>query len=165
VSGDLRVRYHGDLARVEIAADALEHWLAPGARDVLRNSVRSAGFARVALDARGFRSGSLNVLGGVVAEPLVRARSGTGAGDAEGLTRELRGRGLACDVEGRERLAVLTWAEPGPRDPLAEARTRADVIEAARGYGFTHVAVDLAPDGTGRVVDGPAAPDATVRRG
>ena len=85
VSGDLRVRYHGDLARVEIAADALEEWLAPSARDALRDAVLSAGFARVALDVRGFRSGSLNVLGGVVAEPLVRARSGISAGDAEGL--------------------------------------------------------------------------------
>src|SRR5215212_5270230 len=80
VSGDLRVRYHGDLARVEIAADALDEWLAPSARDALRNAVLSAGFARVALDVCGFRSGSLNVLGGVVAEPLVRARSGVGMG-------------------------------------------------------------------------------------
>src|SRR3954470_23413201 len=31
VSGDLRVRYHGDLARIEIAADALDDWLAPSA--------------------------------------------------------------------------------------------------------------------------------------
>ena len=61
---------------------------------MLRTAVLSAGFARVALDVRGFRSGSLNVLGGVVAEPLVRARSGVGAGDADGLTRELRERGL-----------------------------------------------------------------------
>jgi hypothetical protein len=59
----------------------------------------------------------------------------------------------------------LTWSERGPRDPLADARTRAVVIEAARRYGFTHVAVDLASDVTGRVVDGPTAPDATVRRG
>ena len=165
VSGDLRVRYHGDLARIEIAADALDEWLAPSARDALRDAVLSAGFARVALDVRGFRSGSLNVLGGVVAEPLVRARSGISAGDADGLTRELRGRGLACDIEGRERLGVLTWSERGPRDPLAEAQTRAVVIEAARGYGFTHVAVDLATAVAGRIVDDPTAPDATVRRG
>jgi hypothetical protein len=34
----------------------------------LRDAVRGAGFARAALDLRGFRSGSLNVLAGVRSE-------------------------------------------------------------------------------------------------
>jgi uncharacterized protein len=68
VNGDLRVRHHGDLARVELAPGHLDRWLAPAARDQLVAAVREAGFARVALDLRGFRSGSLNVLGGVRAE-------------------------------------------------------------------------------------------------
>ena len=65
IEGDLRVRYHDDLARIELAPDALEAWLAaePSAR--LAAAVRGAGFARVAIDLRGFRSGSLNVLHGV----------------------------------------------------------------------------------------------------
>jgi uncharacterized protein len=159
VSGDLRVRYHGDLARIEIAADALDAWLAPDARLALRSAVVSAGFARVALDARGFRSGSLNVLGGVVAEPLVRARSSFDAGDAGGLTRELRRLGFTCEVEGRQRLAVLTWP-PSEDDGLAESSARTTVIDAARGFGFTHVAIDL-----GLAVGGPAGTDAAVRRG
>jgi len=63
VAGDLRVRHHGDLARVELAADALDTWLAaPNLRALVR-AVRDAGFARVSVDLRGFRSGSLNVLG------------------------------------------------------------------------------------------------------
>lgn len=66
VSGDLRVRHHGDLARIELAASELDRWLAPAARRALASAVReAAGFARVALDLRGFRSGSLNVLHGV----------------------------------------------------------------------------------------------------
>jgi uncharacterized protein len=65
VAGDLRVRYHGDLARVELAPDQLDAWLAPAARARLAAAVRGAGFTRVAIDLRGFRSGSLNVLGGV----------------------------------------------------------------------------------------------------
>lgn len=65
VTGDLRVRHHGDLARVEIPPELLDTWLAPGAREALVAAVRGAGFARVAVDLRGFRSGSLNVLGGV----------------------------------------------------------------------------------------------------
>jgi uncharacterized protein len=67
VTGDLRVRYHGDLARVELGRDALAEWMAPERRRAMARAVRAAGFARVALDLRGFRSGSLNVLGGVVA--------------------------------------------------------------------------------------------------
>ena len=68
VSGDLRVRYHDDLARVELSKSELPQWIAPAARARLRDAVRGAGFGRVALDLAGFRSGSLNVLGGVVPE-------------------------------------------------------------------------------------------------
>jgi uncharacterized protein len=68
VRGELRVRYHGDLARVELSAVDLEQWLAPDAARKLRDAIRhAAGFARVAVDLRGYRSGSLNVLAGVTA--------------------------------------------------------------------------------------------------
>jgi uncharacterized protein len=68
VRGDLRVRHHGALARVELGGAELEAWLAPERQRALRDAiVRAAGFTRVALDLRGFRSGSLNVLGGVAA--------------------------------------------------------------------------------------------------
>jgi uncharacterized protein len=65
VTGDLRVRYHDDLARVELAPDMLDVWTEPDRAAVLAAAVRGAGFARVAVDLRGFRSGSLNVLAGV----------------------------------------------------------------------------------------------------
>ncbi|HKN67000.1 MAG TPA: ATP-dependent sacrificial sulfur transferase LarE [Gemmatimonadaceae bacterium] len=68
VEGDLRVRYHGDLARIELPAGDVGRWLAPAAAERLRAAVVAAGFTRVALDLRGFRSGSLNVLGGVRAD-------------------------------------------------------------------------------------------------
>ena len=73
IDGDLRVRFHGDLARVELAPNELCRWLEPGSAERLRRAVIGAGFARVAIDLRGFRSGSLNVLGGVVAEDTQRA--------------------------------------------------------------------------------------------
>ena len=66
IAGDLRVRHHGDLARVELAPGELERWLGADVTS-LREAVREAGYARVALDLRGFRSGSLNILGGVTA--------------------------------------------------------------------------------------------------
>jgi len=65
ITGDLRVRFHDDLARVELAPGELSAWLAPDRLALLTATVSQAGFARVALDLRGFRSGSLNVLHGV----------------------------------------------------------------------------------------------------
>jgi uncharacterized protein len=62
ITGNLRVRHHGDLARVEIDAGSLSQWRDGAAFESLANAVRLAGFERVELDPRGFRSGSLNVL-------------------------------------------------------------------------------------------------------
>lgn len=67
ITGDLRVRDHGDTARIELAPPELDHWLAADAAGRIHAAVADAGFRRVVLDLRGFRSGSLNVLGGVVA--------------------------------------------------------------------------------------------------
>ena len=142
VEGDMRVRYHGDLARVELGRDVLDAWLARGARERIAAAVTSAGFDRVAIDVRGFRSGSLNVLGGVVAEPLVRARSAT-AGDATGLSDALRRSALDFDVQARDRLAVLRSGDAHVTDKLCAADVRRTVIDVARGHGFTHVGVEL----------------------
>ena len=68
VNGNLRVRYHGDMARVELDPSELDTWLEPAASVRLAAAVRAAGFTRVLIDLRGFRSGSLNVLSGVVVE-------------------------------------------------------------------------------------------------
>lgn len=65
IEGDLRVRHHGDLARVELSRAVLDRWLEPGHLARLHAAVAAAGFARVCVDLRGFRSGSLNVLEGV----------------------------------------------------------------------------------------------------
>jgi uncharacterized protein len=65
VTGDLRVRHHDDLARVELGVEELARWLEPERLGSLRDAIMASGFARVAIDLRGFRSGSLNVLHGV----------------------------------------------------------------------------------------------------
>jgi uncharacterized protein len=154
VVGDLRVRYHDDLARIELHAEMLDAWLQPNARTSLAGAVLAGGFDVVAVDLRGFRSGSLNVLGGVVAEPLVRARASSGTGDAEGLTHALRQLEVTCDVIARARLGVIRCAEQRNIDQLIDAGCRMAVVEMARGFGFTHVAVEIEP----------AARDAAVRR-
>jgi uncharacterized protein len=65
IRGNLRVRHHGELARVEMDRELLSHWSAGAALDALVAAVRAAGFARVEVDPRGFRSGALNVLANV----------------------------------------------------------------------------------------------------
>jgi pyridinium-3,5-biscarboxylic acid mononucleotide sulfurtransferase len=55
----LRVRHHGDLGKLELAADELERALEPGQRAAIAAAIRSAGYARTAIDLEPFRSGSL----------------------------------------------------------------------------------------------------------
>jgi uncharacterized protein len=62
VSGNLRVRHHGEHARVEMDRNLLPRWRESSALQSLIDAVQEAGFATVELDVRGFRSGSLNVL-------------------------------------------------------------------------------------------------------
>jgi uncharacterized protein len=64
VQGNLRVRHFGELARVELDPGALTYWGASPACDALTAAVRRAGFRRVELDPRGYRSGALHVLTG-----------------------------------------------------------------------------------------------------
>jgi uncharacterized protein len=73
VSGNLRVRHHGDVARVELDLPELERWRDADRSAQLRDAVRPPRFASVELDPRGFRSGSLNVLAGVVTDSRERA--------------------------------------------------------------------------------------------
>jgi uncharacterized protein len=56
----LRVRYHDQLARIEVAKDELEQAFA--ARDAIAKAGKAAGFTFVALDLAGYRAGSLNQL-------------------------------------------------------------------------------------------------------
>ncbi len=56
--GQLRVRHHGDAARLEVEPDALDEVVSR--RDEVVAAVRAAGFTFVSLDLEGFRSGSLN---------------------------------------------------------------------------------------------------------
>ncbi len=59
----LRVRYHrGDVARIEVAAEAIQRFADPQFRRELIEYFKSLGFKYVSLDLEGFRSGSLNAV-------------------------------------------------------------------------------------------------------
>ena len=55
-----RVRYHGEVARIEVEASEIGRMLDVGIREAVDCELKKIGFRFVALDLRGFRSGSLN---------------------------------------------------------------------------------------------------------
>ena len=57
---ECRVRHHADLARIEVPAGEVARLAAPELRTRVDAHLRELGFRYVALDLRGFRSGSLN---------------------------------------------------------------------------------------------------------
>ncbi len=59
----LRVRYHkGDVARIEVAPEALQQFADDDFRREAVEHLKSVGFKYVSLDLEGFRSGSLNAV-------------------------------------------------------------------------------------------------------
>lgn len=56
----VRVRSHGRLARVEVAADRIEMLARPEVRRQVHDRLRQLGYAYVTLDMEGYRTGSLN---------------------------------------------------------------------------------------------------------
>ena len=56
----VRVRYHGDVARLEIDNHEIARILEPELRELVDREFKKIGFRFVAVDLKGFRSGSLN---------------------------------------------------------------------------------------------------------
>jgi uncharacterized protein len=67
---ELRVRHHGELARVEIARTELPRALSVEMLEAITAALKQAGFQYVTLDTSGFRSGSMNAV--LPAEVLMR---------------------------------------------------------------------------------------------
>jgi len=60
---ELRVRLHeGDLARIEVPAEAIARLAEPAIREALAHTLKELGFRYVTLDLEAFRSGNLNDL-------------------------------------------------------------------------------------------------------
>ena len=56
----VRVRHHGELARIEIAREDLERALTLTMFDAMTEALRAVGFVYITVDTRGYRSGSMN---------------------------------------------------------------------------------------------------------
>jgi uncharacterized protein len=55
-----RVRHHEELARLELGVDEMARALEPAVRERIWRDLRAIGFQQVAVDLRGYRTGSLN---------------------------------------------------------------------------------------------------------
>jgi uncharacterized protein len=70
---NLRVRYHkGDLARIEVPAEAIARLSQPETREAVLAELRRLGFQYVTLDLEGFRSGSVNRALGLGQLPVLK---------------------------------------------------------------------------------------------
>ena len=56
----VRVRHHGDLARIEISPDEMEKFMCDEMRKKIYSNIKKIGFTYVALDIQGYRTGSMN---------------------------------------------------------------------------------------------------------
>ena len=74
----VRVRYHGEVARIELETSELPRIFAPEVREIVEQEFRKIGFRFVAIDLRGFRSGSLNE--GIVNVPSAASVPGDRSG-------------------------------------------------------------------------------------
>lgn len=58
-----RVRFHDEMARIEVAEEEMPRLLEKGLRERVVNVFKDAGFVYVALDLQGYRTGSMNEAG------------------------------------------------------------------------------------------------------
>lgn len=56
----LRLRHHGEIARIELAREELSRAMEPEMAQALDRAIRAIGFKYVTIDLRGYRIGSLN---------------------------------------------------------------------------------------------------------
>ncbi|MBN9685041.1 MULTISPECIES: ATP-dependent sacrificial sulfur transferase LarE [unclassified Corallococcus] len=74
-----RVRYHQDVARIELASEEYPRFFEAGIRERINGAFKSLGFKFVALDLEPFRSGRLNEAAGIA------PAAGAGQGKSEGF--------------------------------------------------------------------------------
>jgi hypothetical protein len=71
---------------------------------------------------------------------------------ATALAAALRADGVDCEVEARDRLAVVRERDGG--DALIDPAVRRRALALARAHGFTHLALELTDPGDGAALPG-----------
>ena len=66
---EVRLRHHGEVARIEVPVADLGRLTEPDVRQQVVAAIKALGFRFVTIDLQGFRSGSLNVAAGVDRDP------------------------------------------------------------------------------------------------
>jgi uncharacterized protein len=137
---DLRVRHHGELARLEVDSAGLAGLAEPGLRARVIEALRAAGFSRACLDLGGYRRGALNKAAG--------AGSRVGGGREDGRREEAERGLLRLGVDARVEdggadgeIAVLV-SDGGSLAALS-SRAREAVVQSCRSAGFLYVALGL----------------------
>lgn len=125
---ELRVRHHGDAARIEVAAAELD--AAAGVVVELRGALAGKGFDRVLLDVEGYRRGALN-------EGLVQLNGGGGERVSE-VRSLLHSEGLDVDVT----VAGMDGEIVAVRGDVALRERLAALAPTIRSIGFRYVALD-----------------------
>jgi uncharacterized protein len=132
----LRVRHHGDLARVELPAGDLDKLLGdPDLRARIAAAFVSFGYQRVAADLRGFRSGSMN-------EALLP--SAARAEDALAQARQVLSSLAPRHLEAREQLLCLRLGEEAVRQ-LGDPGQRGPLVARLEDLGFRYLALEFGP--------------------
>jgi hypothetical protein len=133
----LRVRHHGDLARLEVAAADLAALVDQAARAGVREALRAAEFEAACLDLTGYRQGALN-------EALGTTGNGGDETGPASIAARLAGLGIEAQVgiAGRDDDVAVLW----PASEAEAARLLAErqaVVTAARSAGYRYAALGL----------------------
>ncbi len=138
VTGNLRVRHHGDLARVELDDAELSGRLSREGLQTLREAVAGAGFARVTVELGGFRSGSLNLLEGIHASPASAAPTDpAGIDDRSASVRRHVTSSLGSPSSGPEHPGAQPPHDAGPFEASPSSGSASRLASALHLRGYT----------------------------
>ena len=132
---ELRVRHHDVIARIELDVESLESLLQnTRVKAELVKELRAAGYEKVTIDLRGFRTGSMN-------ETLLSIDPDSNPGEHH-WHRAVAEFGIDGSFGHRDRMLVFAV-------PAAQFTTlvehRAAIAERLGSFGFNYIAVDLTP--------------------
>lgn len=86
----VRVRHHGDVARIELPPDDMPRFFAEGLAEPITRRIKELGFQYVTLDLQGYRSGSMNEVLKLTPVPSAKSKVQSADGPATISTLDVR---------------------------------------------------------------------------